>query len=168
MKEATSRWSPLFASPSLSQVRDPSGLINQTQRPGFPLPFPESGNISAWAQSEWLDGVDPLAHNSRILIDRDAGNVCRREQAPHTSGREEDHDDGRRHGQKARIAISCTIVDAGGHMILLERMDGGRLHTVRSCTRKAVCAASNRRLTTMASSETRPQLRSRPAGGRKS
>ena len=33
-------------------------------------------------------------------------------------------------------------------MILLERMDGGRFHTVHSCTTKAVCAASNRRPTT--------------------
>ena len=24
------------------------------------------------------------------------------------------------------VAISCAIVDAGGHLILLERMDGGR------------------------------------------
>jgi glc operon protein GlcG len=46
------------------------------------------------------------------------------------------------------ISISCAIVDAGGHMILLERMDGGRFHTVHSCTTKAVCAASNRRPTT--------------------
>jgi glc operon protein GlcG len=46
------------------------------------------------------------------------------------------------------IAISCAIVDAGGHVILLERMDGGRFHTVHSCTTKAVCAASNRRPTT--------------------
>jgi uncharacterized protein GlcG (DUF336 family) len=45
------------------------------------------------------------------------------------------------------IAISCAIVDAGGHMILLERMDGGRFHTVHSATTKAVCAASNRRPT---------------------
>ncbi|MET0705411.1 MAG: heme-binding protein, partial [Tardiphaga sp.] len=43
---------------------------------------------------------------------------------------------------QAGIAISCAIVDAGGHMILLERMDGGRFHTVHSCTTKAVCAAS--------------------------
>src|SRR5215813_2040650 len=49
---------------------------------------------------------------------------------------------------QAGIAISCAIVDAGGHVILLERMDGGRFHTVHSCTAKAVCAASNRRLTT--------------------
>jgi glc operon protein GlcG len=49
---------------------------------------------------------------------------------------------------QAGIAISWAIVDAGGHMILLERMDGGRFHTVHSCTTKAVCAASNRRPTT--------------------
>jgi glc operon protein GlcG len=49
---------------------------------------------------------------------------------------------------QAGIAISCAIVDAGGHMILLERMDGGRFHTVHSSTTKAVCAASNRRPTT--------------------
>ena len=49
---------------------------------------------------------------------------------------------------QAGIAISCAIVDAGGHMMLLERMDGGRFHTLHSCTTKAVCAASNRRPTT--------------------
>jgi glc operon protein GlcG len=45
------------------------------------------------------------------------------------------------------IAISVSIVDAGGHMLVLERMDGGRFHTVHSSTTKAVCAASNRRPT---------------------
>jgi glc operon protein GlcG len=49
---------------------------------------------------------------------------------------------------QAGIAISCAIVDAGGHVILLERMDGGRFHTLYSSTTKAVCAASNRRPTT--------------------
>jgi uncharacterized protein GlcG (DUF336 family) len=48
---------------------------------------------------------------------------------------------------KAKIAISCCIVDAGGHVMVLERMDGGRFHTLHSCTTKAVCAASNRRPT---------------------
>ena len=48
---------------------------------------------------------------------------------------------------KSGIAASCAVVDAGGHLVLLERMDGGRFHTVYSCTTKAVCAASNRRLT---------------------
>jgi glc operon protein GlcG len=46
------------------------------------------------------------------------------------------------------IAIAVAIVDAGGHMVLLERMDGGRFHTVHSSTTKAVCAASNKRPTT--------------------
>ncbi len=45
------------------------------------------------------------------------------------------------------IAIAVAIADAGGHLILLERMDGGRFHTVHSATVKAVCAASNRRPT---------------------
>jgi uncharacterized protein GlcG (DUF336 family) len=49
--------------------------------------------------------------------------------------------------RKAGVAISCCIVDAGGHVILVERMDGGRFHTVHSCTTKAVCAASNKRMT---------------------
>jgi glc operon protein GlcG len=49
---------------------------------------------------------------------------------------------------EAGVAISCAIVDAGGHLLLLERMEGGRFHTVHSCTTKAVCAASNRRATT--------------------
>ncbi len=46
------------------------------------------------------------------------------------------------------IPVTVVIVDAGGHTILLERMDGGRFHTVHSSTTKAVCAASNRRPTT--------------------
>jgi uncharacterized protein GlcG (DUF336 family) len=51
-------------------------------------------------------------------------------------------------GRAAGIAISCAVVDAGGHPIAIERMDGGRFHTVHSATVKAVCAASNRRTTT--------------------
>ena len=50
--------------------------------------------------------------------------------------------------EKAGIAISVAIVDSGGHPILIERMDGGRFHTVHSSTTKAVCAASNKRPTT--------------------
>ena len=50
--------------------------------------------------------------------------------------------------EKAGIAISVAIVDSGGHAILVERMDGGRFHTVHSSTTKAVCAASNKRPTT--------------------
>jgi uncharacterized protein GlcG (DUF336 family) len=48
---------------------------------------------------------------------------------------------------KAGVAVSVAIVDAGGHLMLLERMEGGRFHTVHSATTKAVCAASNRRET---------------------
>ena len=50
--------------------------------------------------------------------------------------------------EAAGIAITVAIADAGGHLILLERMDGGRFHTVHSSTTKAVCAASNKRATT--------------------
>ena len=45
------------------------------------------------------------------------------------------------------IAVSIAITDAGGHLILLERMEGGRFHSVHSATTKAVCAASNKRVT---------------------
>jgi len=45
------------------------------------------------------------------------------------------------------VAVSVAITDAGGHLVLLERMDGGRFHTVHSATTKAVCAASNKRIT---------------------
>ena len=50
--------------------------------------------------------------------------------------------------EKFGITVTVVVVDAGGHTILLERMDGGRFHTVYSSTTKAVCAASNRRPTT--------------------
>src|ERR1700741_5244289 len=46
------------------------------------------------------------------------------------------------------ISIAVAIADAGGHLVVLERMDGGRFHTVHSATTKAVCAAPNRRPTT--------------------
>src|SRR5947209_11328353 len=49
--------------------------------------------------------------------------------------------------QEAGIAVTVAIADAGGHLILLERMEGGRFHTVHSSTTKAVCAASNKRAT---------------------
>jgi uncharacterized protein GlcG (DUF336 family) len=45
-------------------------------------------------------------------------------------------------------AVTIAIVDAGGHLLLLERMEGGKFHTVHSATTKAACAASTRRLTT--------------------
>ena len=46
------------------------------------------------------------------------------------------------------ISVTVAIVDSGGHMLVLERMDGGRFHTVHSSTTKAVTAASNKRPTT--------------------
>jgi len=45
------------------------------------------------------------------------------------------------------IAVTVAIVDDGGHLLMLERMEGGRFHTVHSATTKAVTAASNRRPT---------------------
>ena len=50
-------------------------------------------------------------------------------------------------GERDGIPLSVAIADAGGHLILFERMDGGRFHTVHSSTTKAVCAASNKRPT---------------------
>ena len=49
--------------------------------------------------------------------------------------------------KEANIAITVAVVDAGGHLMLLERMDGGKFHSVHSATTKAVCAASNKRST---------------------
>jgi glc operon protein GlcG len=49
--------------------------------------------------------------------------------------------------KEANIAITVAVVDAGGHLMLLERMDGGKFHSVHSATTKAVCAASNKRAT---------------------
>ena len=50
--------------------------------------------------------------------------------------------------EKAGFAVAVAIVDAGGHAVLVQSMDGGRFHTVHSSTTKAVCAASNKRPTT--------------------
>ena len=50
--------------------------------------------------------------------------------------------------EKIGISATVAIVDSGGHMLILERMDGGRFHTVHSSTTKAITAASNRRPTT--------------------
>jgi len=47
----------------------------------------------------------------------------------------------------AGIAVTIAVVDAGGHLVVLERMEGGKFHTVHSATTKAVCAASNKRMT---------------------
>src|SRR5258706_2599086 len=49
--------------------------------------------------------------------------------------------------RQAGVAISVAVADAGGHLIALERMDGGRFHSVHSATTKAVCAASHKRPT---------------------
>ena len=46
------------------------------------------------------------------------------------------------------IPVTVAIVDGGGHLLVLERMDGGRFHTVHSSTTKTVCTASNKRPTT--------------------
>jgi glc operon protein GlcG len=49
--------------------------------------------------------------------------------------------------KQAGVAISVAVADSGGHLIALERMDGGRFHSLHSATTKAVCAASNKRPT---------------------
>ena len=49
--------------------------------------------------------------------------------------------------RQAGISISVVVADSGGHIVVIERMDGGRFHTVHSATTKAVCAASNKRPT---------------------
>jgi glc operon protein GlcG len=46
------------------------------------------------------------------------------------------------------IAISVAIVDGGGNVVLVKRMDDGRFHTVHSATTKARTSASNKRITT--------------------
>jgi glc operon protein GlcG len=58
--------------------------------------------------------------------------------------------------EEAGIAISVAIVDSGGHVVLVERMDGGRFHTVHSATTKAICAASNKRPTTSQGAQGQP------------
>jgi len=49
--------------------------------------------------------------------------------------------------KQENIPVTIAVVDAGGHLMLLERMDGGKFHSVHSATTKAVCAASNKRNT---------------------
>ncbi len=58
--------------------------------------------------------------------------------------------------RQAGIAISVAITDAGGHLIVLERMDGGRFHSAHSATTKAVCAASNKRPTSSHGAQGQP------------
>ena len=47
----------------------------------------------------------------------------------------------------AKITISCCVVDAGGQVVALDRMDGAPFHTVHSCSTKAVCSSSTKRKT---------------------
>jgi glc operon protein GlcG len=47
----------------------------------------------------------------------------------------------------AKISISCCVVDAGGQVIALDRMDGAPFHTIHSCSTKAVCSSSTKRKT---------------------
>ena len=58
--------------------------------------------------------------------------------------------------EQAGIAISVAVADAGGHLIVLERMDTGRFHSLYSATTKAVCAASNKRPTSSHGAQGQP------------
>jgi uncharacterized protein GlcG (DUF336 family) len=58
--------------------------------------------------------------------------------------------------EKAGIPVTVAVVDAGGHLLVLERMDGGKFHTVHSATTKAVCAASNKRITSAKGAQGQP------------
>jgi glc operon protein GlcG len=58
--------------------------------------------------------------------------------------------------QEAGVAVTVAIADSGGHLLLLERMDGGRFHTVHSATTKAVCAVSSRRPTSAKGAQGQP------------
>jgi uncharacterized protein GlcG (DUF336 family) len=60
------------------------------------------------------------------------------------------------HAQTAGVAITVAVADSGGHLMVLERMDGGRFHTVHSATTKAVCAASNKRPTSAQGAQAQP------------
>ena len=46
--------------------------------------------------------------------------------------------------------VSVAVVDPGGHLLVLERMDGAAAHTVHSATTKAATAASTCRPTGIA------------------
>jgi uncharacterized protein GlcG (DUF336 family) len=45
------------------------------------------------------------------------------------------------------VAVSVVVVDAGGHVLVVERMDAAAAHTVHSASTKAACAASMRKPT---------------------
>jgi len=49
----------------------------------------------------------------------------------------------------AKIMISCCVVDAGGHIVALERMDGARAHTPQICMAKAYTAVVMERPSSM-------------------
>jgi len=46
--------------------------------------------------------------------------------------------------QEMGIKVSIAIVDAGGHLLMFERMVGAPFHTVRSSATKAITASSSR------------------------
>ena len=54
------------------------------------------------------------------------------------------------------IAVTVAIVDAGGHLLMLERMERAPFHTVHSSTTKAVTAASNKRPTASKGAQGQP------------
>ena len=58
--------------------------------------------------------------------------------------------------EHAGISITVAVVDAGGHLLVLERMEGGKFHTVHSATTKAVCAASSKRVTSAKGAQGQP------------
>ncbi|MBI4207634.1 MAG: heme-binding protein [Betaproteobacteria bacterium] len=57
---------------------------------------------------------------------------------------------------RENFAITVAVADTGGHLVLLERMDGGRFHTVHSSTTKAATSASNKRPTTSKGAANQP------------
>jgi len=73
-----------------------------------------------------------------------------------TEGARKVRDTAVRAAEKAGIAITVAVVDAGGNLLVLERMEGGKFHTVHSATTKAVCAASNRRTTAAKGAQGQP------------
>jgi len=52
--------------------------------------------------------------------------------------------------EAAGVAVSVVVVDAGGHAVVVERMDAAAPHTVHSASTKAACAASMRKPTGLA------------------
>jgi len=58
--------------------------------------------------------------------------------------------------EHAGISITVAVVDAGGHLLVLERMEGGKFHTVHSATTKAACAASSKRVTSAKGAQGQP------------